>query len=89
MKLSKDEALVLLKRLASDDGFRAQIVTSPEKALAELGIAADAAAGFVDSSRVRTCSLASKQAFADLHASLSKGGNTVQMDMTVPQLKLD
>jgi putative modified peptide len=89
MKLTQSQAADLVNRLATDDAFRELIGSAPEKALAELGVSAEAFGGMTDPSRAKTCSLASKAAFAEMLASLKKGGNTVQMDMTVPTLKLD
>lgn len=89
MKLTQSQTTDLVNRLATDDAFRELIGTAPEKALAELGIPAEALSSLTDTSRAKTCALASKAAFTEMLGALQKGGNTVQMDMSVPQLKLD
>jgi len=89
MKLTQSQTTDLVNRLATDDSFRELIGTAPEKALAALGVPAEALSSLTDASRSKTCALASKAAFVEMLGSLQKGGNTVQMDMSVPQLKLD
>jgi putative modified peptide len=88
-RLSEQQALQLVRLLASSEEFRALTVAHPREALQQLGVSAEQAARMIEPSAAATCRLAEKAVFVGLLESMQSDASTVRMDMSVPQLRVD
>lgn len=85
--LTKDQAAVLLRRLATDDSFRTLFETKPAQALVEAGVSADAVAK-LEAKCLSPRKLASKQEYESASKVLDDSLISHAMAMNVPQLKM-
>jgi putative modified peptide len=86
--LPDDQGRALLRKLATDDDFRARFEIDPASALLELGVdAADIAA--LSKSCCQPRPLAEKSAFADLLEQVDSAQFNAAMAMNVPRMRLD
>jgi putative modified peptide len=86
--LTRQQALTLLNKLATDDGFRQRFESNPRDALVEIGVPRDKIAAFPAESLVPV-KLASKESFKQLHDRISREPTTEWMCMIVPQFRID
>ena len=86
--LPNDQGMDLLRKLATDDEFRAAFETDPASALLKLGIDKDTVASVSEKCR-ESCRLAEKSAFADLVRQSDSAQFNAAMAMAVPRASLD
>ena len=86
--LTRQQALTLLNKLATDDGFRQRFESSPGDTLAEVGVPQDRIATFPAES-LTPVKLASKKKFQQLHDQISRQPTTEWMCMIIPQFRID
>lgn len=87
-RLPKEHELSLLKRLASDDAYRARFEKSPADALKEIGVP-DSAVAALDPASLTPGELADKTAIADAHAKLDQQALLGHACMVFPFLRLN
>ena len=87
-RLPKSHELHLMKKLSSDDGFRARFEKSPADALGEIGVA-DSDISALDPSALKPGKLADKSAIADAHAQLDQDALLGHACMVFPMLRLN
>lgn len=87
-RLPKEHELNLLKKLSSDDGFRARFEKSPTAALKEIGVP-DAAVSALDAASLKPGKLAEKSAIAEAHAKLDQDALLGHACMVFPMLRLN
>jgi putative modified peptide len=86
--LTRQQALTLLNKLGTDDGFRQRFESSPRDALVEAGVPQDKVATFPAESLVPV-KLAPKEKFQQLHDQISHQPTTEWMCMIIPQFRID
>ena len=86
--LPEDQGRNLLRKLATDDDFRARFEADPESALRESGVDAAAVAD-LSRSCCQPRKLADKAAFTELLAQVDTAQFNAAMAMNVPRLQLD
>ncbi len=87
-RLPKEHELNLLKRLSSDDGYRARFEKSPADALKEIGVP-DTAVSALDPASLLPGKLADKSVIAATHVKLSESRTTDHASMIVPFIRID
>lgn len=87
-KLSREHSLVLLHKLATDDGFRSRYEQKPAAALAELGVP-HATIVNLKAPCLAPTSLADKSHFQASHAQLTNASVDQCVGMVVPTVKMD
>lgn len=87
-RLSQQQALELVRLLASSDSFRALTLNHPQQALEQLGLAPEAALRLLEPSAATTCRLADKAVFAELLDAMQAGATAYRMDMSVPTVRI-
>lgn len=86
--LSREHSLVLLHKLATDDGFRSRYEQKPAAALAELGVPLETIVN-LRAACLASAPLAEKDQFIQAHAALANGAADECLMMTPPHLRLD
>ena len=86
-KLTEDQALALLRKLATDDAFRKRFESKPAKALTEIGVPLQTIVD-LDGKCHHRRKLAGKRTFKTAVDTLDKSIITKCMAMRPPQLKL-
>jgi putative modified peptide len=86
--LTRQQALTLLNKLGTDDGFRQRFESSPRDALVEIGVSQDKIATFPAES-LASVKLAPKETFQQLHDQISRQPTTEWMCMIIPQFRID
>jgi len=86
--LTRQQALTLLNKLGTDDGFRQRFENSPRRALVEVGVPQDKIATFPAES-LTPVKLAPKEKFQQLHDQISRQPTTEWMCMIIPQFRID
>lgn len=87
-RLAKEHELQLLKKLATDDDYRARFEKDPVSALKELG-ASDSDLAAIDPENLKPGKLADKVALAAAHKQLTNAGVTDRICLIVPFLRTD
>lgn len=86
--LPKDQGMSLLRKLATDDGFRTRFEADPRSAMLEVGISpetiSELKASCCDSKKI-----ADKTAFEKLLAEMESEATIAAMSMHTPNIKLD
>lgn len=82
-KLSKQDSIVLLQKLATDDGFRSRFERSPMAALVELGLPHDTVVNCLSPQ-----TLASKAAFEAVLKQFHSENAEASLRMVAPMAKL-
>ncbi|MEO8010467.1 MAG: NHLP-related RiPP peptide [Dokdonella sp.] len=83
--LSEEQALTLLRKLATDDEFRTRFIDKPAKALTEIGLAPETVLNLSGACLTRR-ELASKEAFQNAVDALDKDVIYATMTMITPKL---
>lgn len=86
--LTRQQALTLLHKLGTDDGFRQRFESSPHDALIEAGVPQDKVATFPAES-LTPVKLAPKEKFQQLHDQISRLPTTEWMCMIIPQFRIE
>lgn len=86
--LTRQQALTLLNKLATDDGFRQRFESSPRDMLLEVGVPQDKVATFPAES-LKPVKLAAKEKFQQLHDQISRQPTTDWMCMIIPQFRIN
>jgi putative modified peptide len=86
--LTRQQALTLLNKLGTDDGFRQRFESSPRDALVEAGVPRDKVATF-PAENLMPVKLAPKEKFQQLHDQISGQPTTEWMCMIIPQFRID
>lgn len=86
-KLTEEQAITLLKKLATDDDFRNLFENKPALALTEMGVSADVVVR-LKSECLAKIKLASKEEFLTIVEKLEHSVLTTTMTMWIPQMKL-
>lgn len=86
--LTRQQALTLLNKLGTDDGFRQRFESNPREALVEVGVPQDKIATFPAES-LAPVKLAPKENFKQLHGQISRQPTTEWMCMIIPQFRID
>ncbi|HKT41240.1 MAG TPA: NHLP-related RiPP peptide [Rhodanobacteraceae bacterium] len=87
-KLSREHSLVLLHKLATDDGFRSRYEQKPAATLADLGVPLDTIVN-LKASCLAPATLAPKDHFVQAHTELAESAVESCVGMIPPMLKLD
>ena len=87
-RLQKEHELNLLKKLSTDDAYRARFEASPTEALKEIGVP-DAAVASLDSQNLKPGKLAGKDDIAKAHAKLDAENLTDHACMVWPLLRVN
>lgn len=87
-RLPQEHELQLLKKLSTDDDYRARFEKDPVSALKELGIDDDTIAK-LDQSVLAPCKLAAKSDIAATRANLLGKSASDQICLVVPALRVD
>lgn len=85
--LTKDQALALLRKLATDDDFRTRFENKPAKALTEVGLTAESIIE-LKACCLKPTKLAEKEHFAGIVEALNQAALQEAMSMIIPQMKL-
>lgn len=85
--LSREQTLALLRRLASDDDFRARFETKPAKALIEIGLKPEEIIELAGAC-LAPCKLASREEFAETIKQADEDFLTRAAAMRPPKLRL-
>jgi putative modified peptide len=87
-RLPREHELNLLKKLSTDDAYRARFEKSPTEALKEIGVP-DAAIGALPADSLKSGKLADKSAIADALKKLSDANTSDQVCLVVPFMRLN
>jgi len=87
-RLPKEHELNLLKKLSSDDAYRARFENSPADALKEIGVP-DSTVSSLDPASLKPGQLADKSAIADAHSKLDQQSLLGHACMVFPMLRLN
>ena len=87
-RLQKEHELNLLKRLSTDDAYRARFEQNPADALGELGVPAEQVAA-LDPASLKPGKLADKTQIAAAHSRLSDDNLKGTVCMVLPFLRVD
>ncbi|MBX3698088.1 MAG: NHLP-related RiPP peptide [Dokdonella sp.] len=87
-RLPKEHELHLLKKLSTDDEYRARFEKSPSDALREIGVP-DSAMADLDPATLKPGKLADKDAIADAHKKLDQESLLGHACMVFPMLRVD
>lgn len=87
-RLPKEHELNLLKKLSTDDAYRARFEKSPTEALKEIGVPA-AAISALPADSLKSGKLADKAAIADAHKKLSDANTSDQVCLIVPFMRIN
>lgn len=85
-KLTRDESIALLKKLSSDDAFRAEFAKDPAAALKQIGIGGDLTA--LPQSSLAAAPLPPKDQFQQALSDVMESGVSDHICMIWPALKL-
>lgn len=86
-RLPQEQGFELIRRLASDDGFRDRFESDPATAMSELGISADVIASLESKCRLAR-TLAPKEAFTSLLNDVNDEAILALMRMQTPQARM-
>lgn len=87
-RLAKEHELQLLKKLSTDDEYRARFEKDPAGALKELG-ATDEDLAAIDPENLKPGKLADKATILKTHDTLHQGGISDHVCMIIPLMRLD
>lgn len=87
-RLPKDKGLILLQKLATDDGFRTRFEADPRAAMLDIGIRPEDLSA-LKSSCCDPKKIAGKEEFAKLLAEMESQAFVAAMSMHTPNIKLD
>jgi putative modified peptide len=87
-RLPKEQELDLLKKLSTDDAYRARFEKSPADALKEIGVS-DATLAALPADNLKSGKLADKSAIAAAHGKLSDANTTDQVCLVVPFMRIN
>ncbi len=87
-RLPKEHELNLLKKLSTDDAYRARFEKSPTDALKEIGVP-DAAISALPADNLKSGKLADKSAIAGAHAQLSDANTSEHVCLVVPFMRIN
>lgn len=85
-RLPKEHELSLLKKLSTDDGYRARFENDPPSALKEIGVP-DAAISSLDSANLKPGTLADKNTLAAAHQKLVETSVSDHVCLIVPFMR--
>jgi putative modified peptide len=86
--LSRQHALTLLKKLATDDEFRKQFEEKPAKALVDMGVPHETVVNLPAAS-LAPIKLADKSKFQELHDRIASEPDAEWLCMVIPNLRLE
>jgi putative modified peptide len=85
--LPSEKGVELMRKLATDDAFRARFEADPVSALAEVGVDQNSLSG-LDATCAQRKTLASKETFAEMLKDVDSVQFHAAMSMQVQQLKI-